>query len=676
MTNTDATTTDFTHVAQLARGIRGLSMDAIEAANSGHPGLPLGCADLVACLYARHLRFHPQAPHWAGRDRFVLSAGHGSMVLYSVLHLVGYGVSLDALRQFRQCESPTPGHPEYRETPGVEATTGPLGQGIAMGIGMALGIQHQNALYQWELDAQTMPHTYILAGDGCLMEGVSAEASSLAGHLALSNVTVIYDDNAICLDGPTKECFTEDVGARYRAYGWHIIRVDGHDVAAVDQALTDARQHPKPVLIMAKTTIGQGAPTVANTSEVHGKPMGSEEVRATKAYHGIPAEPLFYVDPAITNAVADYNARGDAAVSRWERHMDEWSATHPRLAKRWAATQSDDAPAWKQTEHALRTATVKPNAATRAISHALIQVIVDNLPNVLGGSADLSCSDSTGIVGAGLLSATHYEHPQIKYGVREFAMAAMANGLALYGGILPYVGTFLTFSDYCRNAIRLAALMQLRVVYQFTHDSVFLGEDGPTHQPVEHVSSLRAMPGLHVIRPADQTETKAAWIAALRHTGPTALVLTRQAIKDLDTTDVDGALRGGYCLAESPGDGPLDCVLCATGSEVGLAVDVMARLEANGQRVRVVSLPCFELFNQQSAAYRASVLPRTAGTRVAIEAGVSFGWHAYVGHDGLVIGVNQFGYSGTADQLRSKLGFTVDAVVAAIEQHTHCVEPA
>jgi transketolase len=324
----------------------------------------------------------------------------------------------------------------------------------------------------------------------------------------------------------------------------------------------------------------------------------------------------------------------------------------------------------------LRTATVKPNAATRAISHALIQVIVDNLPNVLGGSADLSCSDSTGIVGAGLLSATHYEHPQIKYGVREFAMAAMANGLALYGGILPYVGTFLTFSDYCRNAIRLAALMQLRVVYQFTHDSVFLGEDGPTHQPVEHVSSLRAMPGLHVIRPADQTETKAAWIAALRHTGPTALVLTRQAIKDLDTTDVDGALRGGYCLAESPGDGPLDCVLCATGSEVGLAVDVMARLEANGQRVRVVSLPCFELFNQQSAAYRASVLPRTAGTRVAIEAGVSFGWHAYVGHDGLVIGVNQFGYSGTADQLRSKLGFTVDAVVAAIEQHTHCVEPA
>ncbi|MAU93833.1 MAG: transketolase [Planctomycetes bacterium] len=676
MSNAATSMHDLACVATLARGIRGLSMDAIEAANSGHPGLPLGCADLVACLYARHLRFNPQAPDWSGRDRFVLSAGHGSMVLYSVLHLVGYDLSLDALRQFRQCESPTPGHPEYRETPGVEATTGPLGQGIAMGVGMALGIQHQNALYQWELDANTMPHTYILAGDGCLMEGVSAEASSLAGHLKLRNVTVIYDDNAICLDGPTKECFTEDVGARYRAYGWHVIRVNGHDIEAVDQALTDARQHPKPVLIMAKTTIGHGAPTVADTADVHGKPMGFDEVQATKAYHGIPATPDFYVDAALTDAIPDYEARGAAEQTRWERHMDEWMATHPRLAKRWAATRSEDAPAWKQTEHALRTATVKPNASTRAISHALIQVLVENLPNVLGGSADLSCSDSTGIVGAGIVAADQYEHSQIKYGVREFAMAGIANGVALYGGILPYIGTFLTFSDYCRNAIRLAALMRLRVVYQFTHDSVFLGEDGPTHQPVEHVSSLRAMPGLQVIRPADQTETKAAWIAALRYPGPTALVLTRQAIQDLDPTDVDGALRGGYCLAESPGDGPLDCVLCATGSELSLAVSVMAQLEANGQRVRVVSLPCFERFNQQPAAYRASVLPRTAGAMVAIEAGVSFGWHAYVGRDGLVIGVDQFGYSGTADQLRDKLGFTVSGIVSAIEKHTGCAEPA
>ncbi|MBD97877.1 MAG: transketolase [Candidatus Marinamargulisbacteria bacterium] len=676
MIKSDTPPINFTAVAQLARGIRGLSMDAIEAANSGHPGLPLGCADIVACLYARQLRFHPQVPDWAGRDRFVLSAGHGSMVLYSVLHLVGYGVSLDSIRQFRQCESPTPGHPEYRETPGVEATTGPLGQGIAMGIGLALGAQHQNALYQWGMDADNLPHTYILAGDGCLMEGVSSEASSLAGHLKLQNVTLIYDDNEICLDGPTKECFTEDVGARYRAYGWHVIRVDGHDVAAIDQALTDARQHPKPVLIMAKTTIGQGAPTVSNTSEAHGKPLGLNETQATKAYHGIPPEPLFYVDPAVMTTRTHYTERGRDYVARWNRHMDEWQATHPRMTKRWAATQSDDAPAWKQTEHAVRTASIKPNAATRAISHALIQVIVDNLPNVLGGSADLSCSDSTGIVGAGIISANQYEHPQLKYGVREFAMASIANGLALHGGILPYIGTFLTFSDYCRNAIRLAALMRLRVVYQLTHDSVFLGEDGPTHQPVEHVSSLRAMPGLNVIRPADQTETKAAWIAALRYAGPTALILTRQAIVDLAETNGELALRGGYSLTESPGEGPLDCVVCATGSEVSLAMQVMHRLEAKGQRVRVVSMPCFELFNQQSGEYRASVLPRTVGIRVAIEAGVSFGWHAYVGHDGLVIGVDQFGYSGTADQLRSKLGFTVDAIVSSIERHSDCTEPA
>jgi len=624
-------TVSTTSLSLVANTIRGLAMDAIDACNSGHPGLPLGCAELFAVLYGSFLNYDPLTPQWSGRDRFILSAGHGSMGLYASLHLAGFNISLDDLKAFRTLHSITPGHPEYRETPGVETTTGPLGQGIATAVGMALAAKH--------IGARTLPSAHqvvVLAGDGCMMEGVASEASSLAGHLKLDNLILIYDANDICLDGPITECFTEDVGARYRAYGWTVVQIDGYDIPAIETALHNARnQTDAPTLIIAKTIIGKGSPKNQGSSEAHGKAFGKDESAATKQVLGIPTEPLFYVPDEVRS------------------FFSERQVSRPTSA-------SPFSPTTPSAFDAIRQADVKPGLATRAISQALLQLIHDHCPSVVGGSADLSCSDSTWMKAGGMISASNYQARNIKYGVREFAMAAAASGLALEG-LRPYCGTFLTFSDYMKNAIRLAALMQLPVVYQFTHDSFLLGEDGPTHQPIEHLAALRAMPGLTVYRPADTNETKAAWIAALGSNSPVALILTRQGINDTLSTSIDGALMGGY-IVSNENQGALDYTILATGSELALAVETAAALTAKGKNCRVVSLPSFERFDAQSMDYRNAVLgsPRQM---ISIEAQSSFGWHKYIGRDGIAISIDQFGLSAPANALSAHFGFTVPAIL-------------
>lgn len=633
-------------------------MDAIEQANSGHPGLPLGCADIMATLYATHLRFDPKTPNWPGRDRFILSAGHGSMVLYSTLHLAGYDLPLDQIKQFRQEHSATPGHPEVGETPGVEATTGPLGQGIAMAVGIAIGDKHASERMKLP-DTLETPTYYVLAGDGCLMEGVSAEASSFAGHLQLDNLVVIYDKNEICLDGPTDECFTENVAGRYKSYGWEVMQVDGHDVTALDDTLTKAKAASRPVLIIARTQIGKGSPNLEGTSDIHGKVMGQAEVEATKAAHNIPIEPLFYIDDAVQQFFEAQQASKTEMVQDWTREFDLWATTNTKLARQWMTDTSTVDP---QAFHMIKTAEIKPNIATRASSGALIQTIAAEVPQILGGSADLSCSDSTFIKTSNIVSKSDFSGQNIKYGVREFGMAAVANGIALHNQNIPFVGTFMTFSDYCKNAVRLAALMNLRVIYQFTHDSIFLGEDGPTHQPVEHLAALRAIPNLTVIRPADTTEVKAAWITALKNTGPTALILSRQGAPDLDTTSIDDAQKGAYILHKSDSD-TIDFCILATGTEVALAKDVCDTLEAQGKTVRLVSVPSFELFNAQDNPYQDKVLGGNVTQYVSIEAQSSFGWHQYIGRDGIAISVDTFGISAPAKDIAKAYGFTTDAIV-------------
>ena len=630
-------TVSTTPLTVVANTIRGLALDAIDACNSGHPGLPLGCAEIFAVLYGRFLNHNPLNPKWAGRDRFILSAGHGSMGLYASLHIAGFEVKLDDLKAFRTLHSITPGHPECRETPGVETTTGPLGQGVATAVGMALAAKHLGA----RLHSPSAHQVVALAGDGCMMEGICSEASSLAGHLKLDNLILIYDSNDICLDGATTECFTEDVGARYRAYGWNVTLIDGHNIDQIEQALESARsQTEKPSLIIAKTTIGKGSPTYQGSSEAHGKAFGKEESSATKSALGLPSDALFFVPDEVktffSNRIKIQNNRPPESPNHLQNTMSE------------------------ETLNTIRITEVKPGLATRAISQALLQVIHDHCPSVIGGSADLSCSDSTLMKTGGILSADNYGARNIKYGVREFAMAAASSGLALEG-LRPFCGTFLVFSDYMKNAVRLAALMRLPVIYQFTHDSFLLGEDGPTHQPVEHLAALRAMPTLTVFRPADTNETKAAWIAALSADSPTALVLTRQGINDTLTTSIDGALKGGYIVIRES-DGPLDYSLIATGSELSLAVGCAAALTAKGHNCRVISLPSFEVFDAQSKEYQNEVLGNAAQT-VSIEAQSSFGWHKYIGREGIAISIDRFGLSAPAKDLAHHFGFTVPAIL-------------
>lgn len=650
---------------KLANTIRGLSMDAVQKADSGHPGLPMGCAELGAYLYGVLLRHNPKDPHWFNRDRMILSAGHGSMWLYSCLHLAGFSLSLEDIKNFRQLHSKTPGHPESTDTEGVETTTGPLGQGLGNAIGMALGMKMLAAHFNTETHKIVNNKVYVLMGDGCIMEGCTSETSSLAGHLKLNNIIAIYDSNNVSLDGPLSDCCSENTKMRYQAYGWEVFEVDGNNIEAVAEVLQQTRlNQERPRLIIARTVIGKGSPHKAGSSKAHGAPLGAEEVKETKKALGIPEEP-FFIPQAVEDHFQKKIVQDMAQEEEWKKLFAQWGKTNPEKLKEFEAMQQKQLPA--DIEERLQNMPIKAPIAGRKASHEVVNQLSDWLPWIIGGSADLSCSDLTMLQKYPIISAGHYDGRNIKFGVREFGMATMATGLAQTGMYLPFIGTFLTFSDYMRNAIRLCALMKAQVVYQFTHDSIFLGEDGPTHQPVEHLASLRAMPNLHVIRPGDQNEVKMAWLAALRYKGPTALILSRQNLPDLELTKVpyaEGVGRGAYILKKERG--PIDFTLIATGSELHLALDVATALEKLGKGVRVISMPCWEIYDKQDNEYKNSVLGENIGKRVSIEAGVEQGWHKYIGTSGIAIAIDTFGASAPYSALAVEYGFTVESILERI----------
>ncbi|MGH8068684.1 MAG: transketolase [Candidatus Entotheonellia bacterium] len=648
--------------------IRMLAVDAVEKAKSGHPGMPMGTAALAYVLWTRFLKHNPANPKWPGRDRFVLSAGHGSMLLYSLLHLTGYDLPLDELKQFRQWGSRTPGHPEYGMTPGVEATTGPLGQGFGNGVGMAIAEAFLAERFNRPGHTIVDHYTYAIVSDGDLMEGVASEAASLAGHLQLGKLIYAYDDNGISIDGSTDFTFTEQVGKRFDAYGWHVQEIaDGNDVTALDAALKMAQaERTKPSLIIVQTHIAFGSPGKQDTAEAHGAPLGAEEVKRTKEFFGWPQEPTFYL-PA--EALAHFRRavdRGRAWEAEWQSRFEAYAAAYPDLAAEWQrGLQRELPPGW---EASLPTFKAEDGTmATRVASGRVLNAIAPTITNLIGGSADLATSNNTLLRGAGEFSPQHHAGRNLYFGVREHGMGAILNGLALHGGMIPYGATFLIFSDYMRPAIRLAALSELPVIYVFTHDSVGLGEDGPTHQPIEHLAALRAMPDLTVIRPADANETTVAWRVALtqRH-GPVALVLTRQNLPIFDRSQMaaaDGLEQGAYILLDAEGATP-HIILIASGSEVALAVEARQQLAQHGVQARVVSMPCWELFDQQSPAYRDAVLPPAVSKRLAIEAGVPQGWRDYVGPEGDIIGLTRFGASAPGQVVMEKLGLNVANVMA------------
>jgi transketolase len=654
--------------------LRTLSIDTIEKANSGHPGLPLGAAPMLYVLFDRHLRFAPQAPLWADRDRFVLSAGHGSALLYAALHLYGYDLPLEQLKRFRQWDSQTPGHPEYGLTAGVEATTGPLGQGIANAVGMAIAERAQAQRLNRPNHTVVEHFTYCLVGDGDLMEGLSAEASSLAGHLGLGRLICLYDSNDISLDGPTSLSFsTEDVAGRYRAYGWHVELVEqgNTDLEAIDRALRAAKaETQRPSMIVVKTTIGFGSPNRAGTAKVHGAPLGKEELAATKRSLGWNESEPFAI-PA--SALAHFRRKveqGQRLVAEWDLRQRAWAAAHPDLAAMDQLANHHLLPEGWDSD--LPGYPVGQGVATRDAGGAQLNALARKLPWLIGGDADLSESTKTGLKDGGRFDGRSAALGRnIHYGVREHAMGAIANGIAYHGGLRTYTATFFCFADYMRPAIRLAALNHLPVVFVFTHDSLALGEDGPTHQPVEHLASLRCIPGLRTIRPGDSAETAVAWRAALEHhEGPTALVLTRQKVPVIDRQgrgSAEGLLQGGYVLSEGSAHAA-HVTLIATGSELALALEVQALLDRRGVAARVVSLPCWELFEQQDSAYRRGVLRPGETLGVAIELGVSFGWERYVGRDGLVIGVDRFGASAPAEHLLEHYGFSAAKIADRVQQ--------
>ncbi len=643
--------------------IRFLSVDSVEKAKSGHPGLPLGAAPMAYVLWDRFLRHNPADPHWPNRDRFVLSAGHGSALLYSLLHLTGYELPLAQLERFRQWGSETPGHPEYGHTPGVEATTGPLGQGFAMAVGMAIAERH--LAMTWNRDGLPLidHYTYTIASDGDLMEGIASEAASLAGTLGLGKLICLYDDNHVSLEGPTSWAFTEDVGRRFEAYGWHVLRVtDGNDLPSVDAALRSARSETgRPSLICVRTHLGYGSP-VQDTREAHGEPLGPANLKATKEKLGWPLEPPFLIPDEARDHFREALARG----ARWQ---DEWNATRERLRaadpdaarrfdEQWAGKLSGG---WSTGLPTFRSA--DGPVATRDASQKFLSVMGPKLPALLGGAADLSPSTKTLLPGFPDFSATDGLGRNFHFGVREHAMVAALNGMALHGGLIPYGGTFLVFSDYARGAIRLAALQQTHLVLVFTHDSIGMGEDGPTHQPIEQLLGLRSVPGLTMFRPADANETVAAWRLALERRGPSALVLTRQKIPVLDLDRfpiVAGVPRGGYVLSDPP-SGRASVVLLATGSEVSLALEAQAKLAERGIPARVVSLPSWRLFDEQPASYHDDVLPPGVPV-VSVEAGTSLGWSRYVGTTGASVGIDRFGASAPGPVVLRELGFTAEHV--------------
>jgi transketolase len=653
---------------QLANAIRALAMDAVEAAKSGHPGMPMGMADIAEALWNDTLRHNPADPAWPDRDRFVVSNGHGSMLLYALLHLSGYDLPLDELKRFRQLHSRTPGHPEYGLTPGVETTTGPLGQGLANGVGMALAERRLAAEFNRPGHCIIDHHTYVFAGDGCLMEGISHEACSLAGTLGLGKLVVLYDDNGISIDGQVRGWFTDDTPARFAAYGWQVIRdVDGHDADAVRAAIEQARADTgRPSLICCRTVIGFGAPSKAGKASSHGSPLGAEEIAGAREALGWSHGP-FEIPPEIYQAW-DARERGAARQADWQARFERYAAEHPRQAAEFRRRMAGELPtdfAPQMQAIAVRFQQEARDVASRQASQLALGAFGPLLPELLGGSADLTESNLTHWPGAQALDAAQPAGQHLHYGVREFGMTAIMNGVALHGGLLPYGGTFLVFSDYARNALRMGALMGLRVVYVLTHDSIGLGEDGPTHQPVEHLSSLRLIPGLSVWRPCDAAETVVAWSQALQAAAPTALALSRQKLphQARDAGQLAAVERGGYVLADATGEP--EVILIASGSEVALAMAAREQLADDGIAARVVSMPCLERFAEQAPAYRDDVLPPAVTARVAVEAGVPHLWWRYVGSRGEVVGLDRFGESAPAGALFEYFGFTPEAVAAA-----------
>ena len=666
MSNTDPRDGD---VDQLAiNTLRFLAVDMVEKAKSGHPGAPLGQAPMAYLLWTRYLRHDPADPLWPNRDRFILSCGHASALLYALLHMAGYDLSVAELERFRQLDSKTPGHPEFGHTPGVETTTGPLGQGLATAVGMAIAREQLAARFAAG-DAPLFDYrTWVLASDGDLMEGVASEAASLAGHLRLSGLKVLYDANRISIDGSTDLAFTEQVDRRFAAYGWHVLEVaDGNDLPALGAAMAIAEgESARPTLVVVRTHIGFGSPHKQDSAESHGAPLGAEETRLTKAALGWPAEPAFRIPPAARVPFAAAAARGAAAAQAWKDRRARFATAEPALGRELERRSARALPeGWAE---ALPRFTAADKAiATRAVSGKVLQAIAPVLPELLGGSADLAESNNTLLAGEESFSATTPSGRNLRFGVREHAMGAILSGLALTGLLRPYGGTFLIFSDYMRPSIRLAALMRQPVVYLFTHDSIFLGEDGPTHQPVDQLASLRAIPGLVVLRPADACETTAAWQVAVERTaGPTALALSRQKLTILAETAeraAAGVPRGGYVLYESAG-GPAELLLIATGSEVELALAGLKLLEREGRRGRLVSMPSWELFAAQPESYRAAVLPPGIAARLAVEAASPLGWERFVGLDGAVLGMDGFGASAPAEELAHHFGFTPERVAS------------
>lgn len=646
--------------------LRFLSADMVQQANSGHPGLPMGCAAIAYTIWTRHLRHNPRNPSWPGRDRFILSGGHGCALLYSLLHLTGYELPLEALKRFRQWGSLTPGHPEYGHTPGVEVTTGPLGQGFANGVGMAIAAAHLAAEFNRPGFDLFDTYIYAIVTDGDLMQGITAEAASLAGHLRLGRLVYLYDDNRISIDGSTDITFTEDRAARFAAYGWHVQRVDdGNDVEAIDAAIIAAKADPRPSLIVCRTTIGFGSPNRQGTNKAHGEPLGDEELAAAKQNLGWPVEPRFHIPEAVLAHFRQAVEKGHQAEAGWRSRYEAYRAAFPELVAELERRLAGKLPAGWESALPEFPADSK-GMATRLASGKVLNALAGKLPELLGGSADLAPSNKTWLDGLPAFQADAPEGRNFHFGVREHAMGAVVNGMAVFGGVIPFGATFLTFADYMRTPIRLSALSGYPSIWVFTHDSIGVGEDGPTHQPVEHLASLRAIPGLVVLRPADANETVAAWRVALeRRSGPTLLALTRQNVPTLDRSlyaPADGLRRGAYILTDL-GEGDPELILMASGSELYLALEAGLRLAAEAVCVRVVSFPSWELFAAQGAEYRESVLPSYVACRLAVEAGVTLGWERWVGGRGAVMGIERYGASAPYQTIYREFGLTVEAII-------------
>ena len=651
----------------IANTIRGLSVDGVAAANSGHPGMPLGMADVCAVLWSEHMNFNPKNPKWLNRDRFILSAGHGSMLIYSLLHLYGYDLSMDDLKAFRQWGSKTPGHPENFVTAGVETTTGPLGQGVANAVGFALAEASLAARYNREGSEIIDHYTYVVAGDGCLQEGISHEACSFAGHNKLGKLIMLYDSNNITIDGPTHISFTEDTRKRFEAYGWQVLEIDGHDYDQINAAIAEAKKEKsKPSIIICKTIIGFGSPNRAGTSKAHGEPFPAEEIELMKEKLGLPKDKSFFVPDEISDLRAKTQEKGESLENQWNELWENYKNKNQEAAKELEnsikgeiSKEALDIPQFG-SEKAI---------ATRSASGTVLNHIAKYIPQLMGGSADLTPSNNTLPAGEESFSPENPKGRYIRYGVREHGMAAIMNGMALHGGVLPYSGTFFVFSDYMRPAMRMSALMEQQVVYVLTHDSIGLGEDGPTHQPEAHLWAYRTIPNMTVIRPMDANETAEAWKSALKNKkGPTCLVLTRQNLPVYDRAGLgwaksEEAQKGGYILCE---DKDFEAIIIATGSEVELAVEAKTKLNEQGVKVRIVSMPSTNIFDEQPQEYKESVLPKNILKRVAVEAGVTLGWYKYVGLEGRVIGLDRFGASAPYKTLYKEFGITTDAIVEAV----------